>query len=148
MKEYSYEIDKYIVGVDSNGEDGIGLTIATMKDNELHILGSCYGDNARFIDLLIKENQELKEKVKKLSQWDNNKDSRNSRQRVANAKLIKENQELKKIVELYSKSLYNAELTKYKEVIDKVRKEINEEHSIMGVEVVENWVLKDILKEV
>ena len=37
---------------------------------------------------------------------------------------------------------------KYKKVIDKVRKEINEEHSIMGVEVVENWVLKDILKEV
>ncbi len=37
---------------------------------------------------------------------------------------------------------------KYKEVIDKVRKEINEEYSIMGVEVVENWVLKDILKEV
>ena len=36
---------------------------------------------------------------------------------------------------------------KYKEVIDKVRKEINEEYSIMGVEVVENWVLKDILKE-
>ena len=65
MSEYSYEIDKYIVGVDNNGEDGIGLTIATMKDNELHILGSCYGDNARFIDLLIKENQELKE-VKKL----------------------------------------------------------------------------------
>ena len=37
---------------------------------------------------------------------------------------------------------------KYKEVIEKVRKEINEEHSIMGVEVVENWVLKDILKGV
>ena len=35
-----------------------------------------------------------------------------------------------------------------KEVIDKLRKEINEEYSIMGVEVVENWVLKDILKEV
>ena len=35
-----------------------------------------------------------------------------------------------------------------KEVIDKIRKEINEEYSIMGVEVVENWVLKDILKEV
>ena len=68
MSEYSYEIDKYIVGVDSNGEDGIGLTIATMKDNELHILGSCYGDNARFIDLLIKENQELK---KQLKEWEN-----------------------------------------------------------------------------
>ena len=37
---------------------------------------------------------------------------------------------------------------KYKEVINKIRKEINEEYSIMGVEVVENWVLKDILKEV
>ena len=37
---------------------------------------------------------------------------------------------------------------KYKEVIDKIRKEINEEYSIMGVEVVENWVLKDILTEV
>ena len=37
---------------------------------------------------------------------------------------------------------------KYKKVIDKIRKEINEEYSIMGVEVVENWVLKDILKEV
>ena len=37
---------------------------------------------------------------------------------------------------------------KYKEVIDKIRKEISEEHSIMGVEVVENWVLEDILKEV
>ena len=68
MSEYSYEIDKYIVGVDNNGEDGIGLTIATMKDNELHILGSCYGDNARFIDLLIKENQELK---KQLEEWEN-----------------------------------------------------------------------------
>lgn len=53
----------FIVGVDSNGEDGIGLTIATMKDNELHILGSYYGDNARFIDLLIKENQELKKLI-------------------------------------------------------------------------------------
>lgn len=37
---------------------------------------------------------------------------------------------------------------KQKEVIDKIRKEISEEHSIMGVEVVENWVLEDILKEV
>lgn len=37
---------------------------------------------------------------------------------------------------------------KYKEAIDKIRKEINEEYSIMGVEVVENRVLKDILKEV
>lgn len=54
--------------------------------------------------------------------------------------------------ERYAEGLYQdyleEENKKYKEVIDKVRKEINEEHSIMGVEVVENWVLKDILKEV
>ena len=37
---------------------------------------------------------------------------------------------------------------KYKEVIDKIRKEINEEYSIMGVKVVENYILEDILKEV
>lgn len=37
---------------------------------------------------------------------------------------------------------------KQKEVIDKIRKEINEECSIMGVKVVGNDVLEDILKEV
>ena len=50
---------------------------------------------------------------------------------------------LKEVVEILKQ-----ENQKYKEVIDKIRKEINEEYSIMGVEVVENWVLKDILKEV
>ena len=50
---------------------------------------------------LLKENKKLKEKVKKLSQWDINKDTRNSRQRVANAKLLKENQELKKQLTTY-----------------------------------------------
>lgn len=67
MNEYSYKIDKYIVGVDSNGEDRIGLTIATMKDNKLYILGSCYGDNARFIDSLIKENEELKKQLEDMT---------------------------------------------------------------------------------
>ena len=37
---------------------------------------------------------------------------------------------------------------KYKEVIDKIQKEINDEYSIMGVKVVENHILLDILKEV
>lgn len=61
-KEYTYEIDKYTIGVDENGEDGIGLTIAIIKDGEINVLGNCYGENARCIDLLIKENQELKQK--------------------------------------------------------------------------------------
>ena len=30
-KEYTYDIDKYTIGVDENGEDGIGMTIAIIK---------------------------------------------------------------------------------------------------------------------
>lgn len=60
-EEYTYDIGKYTIGVDTNGEDGIGLTVAIINDDgEIHLLGNCYGDNARCIDLLIKENQQLK----------------------------------------------------------------------------------------
>ena len=62
-KEYTYNIDKYTIGVDENGEDGIGLTVAIIKNGELHFLGDCYGENARCIDLLIKENQKLKKQL-------------------------------------------------------------------------------------
>lgn len=61
-KEYTYDIDKYTIGVDENGEDGIGLTVAKVENGEIHFLGNCYGENARCIDLLIKENKKLKEK--------------------------------------------------------------------------------------
>ena len=37
---------------------------------------------------------------------------------------------------------------KHKEVINKIQKEINGEYSIMGVKVVENYILEDIIKEV
>ena len=62
-KEYTYDIDKYTIGVDENGEDGIGLTIAIIKNGEINFLGNCYGENARCIDLLIKENQKLKKQL-------------------------------------------------------------------------------------
>lgn len=62
-KEYTYDIDKYTIGVDENGEDGIGLTISIIKNGEINFLGNCYGENARCIDLLIKENQELNKQV-------------------------------------------------------------------------------------
>ena len=62
-KEYTYDIDKYTIGVDTNGEDGIGMTVAKIENGELHFLGNCYGENARCIDLLIKENQELKKQL-------------------------------------------------------------------------------------
>ncbi len=95
MSEYSYEIDKYIVGVDNNGEDGIGLTIATMKDNELHILGSCYGDNARFIDSLIKENQSLKKENEILRENAKHNDKVVDNVNWENMLLKKENSQLK-----------------------------------------------------
>ena len=64
-EEYVYDIGKYTIGVDKNGEDGIGLTVAIINDDgEIHLLGNCYGDNARCIDLLIKENQQLKKQLK------------------------------------------------------------------------------------
>ena len=50
---------------------------------------------------LKEENKQLKGKIKKLSQWDINKDAKNSRQRVANAKLLKENRQLKKRLTTY-----------------------------------------------
>lgn len=62
-KEYTYDIDKYTIGVDENGEDGIGLTVAKVENGEIHFLGNCYGENARCLDLLIKENQELKRQL-------------------------------------------------------------------------------------
>lgn len=61
-KEYTYDIGKYTIGVDKNGEDGIGMTVARIENGKIYFLGNCYGENARCIDLLIKENQELKEK--------------------------------------------------------------------------------------
>lgn len=74
-KEYTYDIDKYTIGVDTNGEDGIGLTVAKIENGEIYFLGNCYGENARCLDLLIKENQELKKQLeehkKELEKADN-----------------------------------------------------------------------------
>lgn len=66
-KEYTYDIDKYTIGVDENGEDGIGMTVAKIENGEINFLGNCYGENARCLDLLIKENQELKEELEEIN---------------------------------------------------------------------------------
>jgi hypothetical protein len=70
-KEYTYNIDKYTIGVNENGENGIGVTVAIIKNGGIYVLGNCYGENARCIDLLIKENQELKEKLDKYENPEN-----------------------------------------------------------------------------
>lgn len=78
-KEYTYDIGKYTIGVDENGEDGIGLTVAKVENGEICFLGNCYGENARCLDLLIKENQELKKQVEDLFS-----ENRNLRKKLEN----------------------------------------------------------------
>lgn len=51
-------------------------------------------EDREFIDMTHR-NTELLEENQRLKQWDKNKDTRNSRQRVANARLLKENKKLK-----------------------------------------------------
>ena len=50
--------------------------------------------------------------------------------------------------ELFNEMInWKEESNKQKEVIDKIKKEVNEQHTIMGCEVVENWVLLQILED-
>lgn len=127
-KEYTYDIDKYTIGVDTNGEDGIGMTVAKTENGELHFLGNCYGENARCIDLLIKENQELK---KQLEETDRKlfitKNELDMRQKSIDNKLNQQKEFIKYLedeVKIYSNT-YMGEmlkelegiLQKYKEII-------------------------------
>lgn len=99
-KEYTYDIDKYTIGVDTNGEDGIGMTVAKVENGEIYFLGNCYGENARCIDLLIKENQKLKEQNKKeFADYIKFKKEQHDEYLEKVNKLIKEKQELKKQLE-------------------------------------------------
>ncbi len=76
----------------------------TLKDREEY----CYGLETQIIN--------LQEENKKLKQWDCNKDTRNSRQRVANKKLLEENKRFK---ENYEKEHY---------LVDKLTRQLNDEY--------------------
>ena len=87
-KKYDKEIIKILEGFGYLGDTDYGTEYF-----------SCIGNqetNTPFeiLNLLNKFKQLQQENVK-LKQWDVNKDTRNSRQRVENAKLIKENTQLK-----------------------------------------------------
>ena len=127
-KEYTYNIDKYTIGVDENGKDEIGLTIAIIKNGEINVLGNCYGENARCIDLLIKENQELKKKLEdkedyinilqatkdKLDKWD----YENTMQQKEFIKYLEDKINFYKInTQGYSMDLVEEILQKYKSII-------------------------------
>ena len=62
-EEYIYDIGKYTIGVDKGGKDEVALSIAKIENEDLYVLGSYYGENAECIDLIIKENKQLKEKL-------------------------------------------------------------------------------------
>ena len=98
MSEYTYDIDKYTIGVDENGEDGIGMTVAKIENGELHFLGNCYGENARCIDLLIKENQSFKKENKILRENAENNNKVVDKVNWENQLLKKENKQLKEII--------------------------------------------------
>ena len=68
-EEYIYDIGKFTIGVDKNGKDEMVLTIAKVENGEIISLFNCYGDHARCINLLIKENQKLKEKIKQIIEY-------------------------------------------------------------------------------
>lgn len=117
-KEYTYDIDKYTIGVDENGEDGIGMTVAKIENGEINFLGNCYGENARCIDLLIKENQELKKQYCERTDCGG---------RIGNSKKVEELQQENK---------------KQKEVINKAVEYINQ-HWVIDDPV---WFKNDLLQ--
>lgn len=117
-KEYTYDIGKYTIGVDENSENGIGLTVAMIENNEIKFLGNCYGDNARCIDLLIRENQELKRQLEVGEEQYNDLVEEKE-------KLEQENQELKELNIAISKGLkkVTAKRNKWRNRYYKVRRE-------------------------
>ena len=133
----------------------------TFKSKEAEIIFDLTLEN----DELRLKNQELKEKVKKLSQWDINKDTRNSRQRVANAKLLKENQKLKRQLEKYENepltnkisridsvvsNIYSRNKTQQKEFINYLQEELNvqiQQESIGCETTNKRWILEEILQK-
>lgn len=121
-KEYTYNIDKYTIGVDENGKDEIGLTIAIIKNGEINVLGNCYGENARCIDLLIKENQELKKQLKEyqLQNIDLRADIMIQKMAFPN-ELIKD----KTFYDLYNMPTYEELLVQQKEFIKYLEDKIN-----------------------
>ena len=109
----------------------------------------------------LEELKAMKEENKKLRQWDCNKDSRNSRQRVANKKLIKDNERLKKqycermdcaarlgeskkVEELKSSVKY------YVDVLTDLKKwlEEDEEKAMMSFEAGKHFNYKDVLNKI
>lgn len=166
-KEYTYNMDKYTIGVDENGKDEIGLTIAIIKNGEINFLGNYYGENARCIDLLIKENQKLKQKYEnavadyettmaeknELKRQNNNfKTSLDESQEVI-IDYIKENQELKEQLEEWKELLnkfkaQQKEFIKYmNDTIEDLETEDVDDEEMKGYLIQRIYTFKEILQK-
>lgn len=86
-----------------------------------------------YITITKFEYEKLQQENKQLKQWDKNKDTRNSRQRVANYELLKENKRLKE---------ENIKLQmKHISVLDEIRKIIETEKRLMGYAIYDSCLL-------
>lgn len=70
-EEYTYKIGKYTIRVDKYRKDEIALTIAIIENNKIDFLGSCNGNNAICVDLLIRENQKLRKQLEEMKAINN-----------------------------------------------------------------------------
>ena len=89
------DIPEVIITTPEKIESGSWYEYDTYDYSKSHIIYRDYDLGS------LEELKSMKEENKKLRQWDCNKDSRNSRQRVANKKLIKDNERLKASVKYY-----------------------------------------------
>lgn len=63
-EEYTYELDKYIILVDKSNAYFSSATLLIKKDSNTYVVGNFIGEQAKYIDLLIRNNFKLKEKLK------------------------------------------------------------------------------------
>lgn len=128
-EEYNYNIGKYTIGVDTNGEDGIGLTVAIIENDKINFLGSCYGDNARCIDLLIRENQELKKQLEVGKQQYND--------------LVEEKEKLQEQLSSNTLQFENQQ----KEFVEWLEKEISSLEKDSQIDCINNMLLVDVERD-
>ena len=135
-KEYTYDVDKYMIGVDENGEDGIGMTVAKIENGGIKFLGNCYGENARCIDLLIKENQELKKQLEEYQLQNINLRADIMIQKMAFPnELIKD----KTFYNLYDMPTYEEVLVQQKEFINFLEDNYKETQDIWYIKILQKY---------
>lgn len=155
-KEYTYDIDKYTIGVDTNGEDGIGMTVVKIENGQIYFLGNCYGENARCLDLLIKENQELKSQLRGTTHCFDEEEHKKLKEEITNLSkdvdmwntkyndMFDENKRLKEALEAKSYCKY---ANKCDELYDCSREEYEDMANANVRLNVENYDLKEENKE-